>query len=172
MGTGPELYPAQYGYFCCGIAINSSYCSTATQNSYLPFNLQNAYPINNRTDGSTSPNATSPTAAAAAAKVTVTTTAKADKTNNHDVAIGAGVGVSLGILLAAAVVALVVQTRRLHSAKTGHYDHSADTPSTDLQKYPSLLQDESQRSFPQPTTYAPKPELAGNPSNRHELLGS
>lgn len=102
----------------------------------------------------------------------MTATAKADKNNNHDVAIGAGVGVSLGILLAAAVAALMIQTRRLHSAKTGHYDHTADPPSTDLQKYPSLLPDDSQRAFQQPPIHAPKTELAGNLSNRHELFGS
>ena len=168
---GPELYPAGSGKFCCGIAINSSYCSVATKDSYDPFSLPDAYIINNRTDGSISANTTTD-ATSNAATVTVTATAKADKNNNHDVAVGAGIGVPLGILLVAAVAALVIQTRRLHSAKTGHYDHTSDTPSTHLQKYPSLLPDDSHRSFQQPMNDTRKPELAGNPSNRHELFGS
>ena len=143
----------------------------ATHDSYDPFSLPDAYIINNRTDGSISANATTD-ATSSAATVTVTATAKADKNNNHDVAVGAGVGVPLGILLVAAVAALVIQTRRLHSAKTGQYDHTADPPSTDLQKYPSLLPDDCQRSFQRPPIHTPKTELAGNPSNRHELFGS
>lgn len=106
------------GLFCCG-GWNGSACNfftsgnnpDGTNPSPAPFQLANGAIIFNRTSGSTGSNNT-----ISVATVTVTATPNPPPqttSSNNEAAVGAGIGVPLGVLLAASLVLLWTQRKRV-----------------------------------------------------------
>lgn len=96
--------------YCCGSAFNFSTnaCNQTSLNDDSPFVLPVGNIIMNRTDGATALSSPS----TATTNAAISPTPPPDNNDSHTVAVGAGVGVPLGVLLIAALIALILQVRQ------------------------------------------------------------
>lgn len=146
--------------FCCQASWNGSACAVPNGNSYTPFTIGKGEIINNRTDGSTSPNTTvasSLSTASCSVAATTTVTAPADKASGgHELAIGLGVGLPLGIALIAALFMLWKQSK----SKSG----AVSEPQAVQSLPPYNSQSQTSQVKPKHELYAqPVSELSGGP---------